>query len=170
MTWPGTARRLGWYRRAGPAAAPPLYATLAIYPAFCWIDRLGNWYQVIMPVYALLALGIAAGADWLMRRSGEQFVVGCRAGVLILLIALAAYRGVVSYPKADQSGRSDDDGLKPGWAILADNPPPGAAILATQDETVSPELPDRDLGTTAGPEGNRQPEGAGSSAHAQESR
>ena len=134
MTWPGLIAGLVGIAAMGRRRAVMLYATVVIYLAFCWIDRLGNWYQVIMPLYALLALGLAAGAHWLMRRSGRRWV---SAGVLILLIALAAYRGVVSYPKADQSDRSDDDGLKPGWAILADDPPPGAAILATQDEAVS---------------------------------
>jgi hypothetical protein len=111
-----------------------LYATLVIYLVFCWIDRLGNWYQVIMPVYALLALGLAAGAHWAIRRIRRPWAP---AVVLVLLVALAAYRGVVSYPKADQSGKPDDDALRPGWAILADNPPPGTAVLATQAEAVS---------------------------------
>ena len=36
-----------------------LYTTLALYLAFCWIDRLGNWFQVIMPAYALVVVGLA---------------------------------------------------------------------------------------------------------------
>jgi hypothetical protein len=134
MTWPGLLAGFAGLAAAGRRRAIMLYATIAIYLVFCWVDRLGNWYQVIMPVYALLAVGLAAGAHWLVRRARRRSV---SAGVLILLVALAAYRGVISYPKADQSGNADDDALRPGRAILADNPPPGAAILATQDEAAS---------------------------------
>ena len=61
---------LGWIT-LGRRRAIVLYASLALYLVVCWIDRLGNWYQVIMPMYGLLALGIGAGADWLERRVGE---------------------------------------------------------------------------------------------------
>ena len=40
-----------------------LYATLAIYLLFDWMYRCGNWYQVILPAYPLLLLGVAALAD-----------------------------------------------------------------------------------------------------------
>ncbi|MCC7355442.1 MAG: DUF2723 domain-containing protein [Anaerolineae bacterium] len=37
-----------------------LYATLALYFAFAYVDRLGNWFQIIMPAYPLVVLGLAA--------------------------------------------------------------------------------------------------------------
>ena len=85
-----------------------LYATLAIYLAFCWIDRLGNWYQVIMPAYALLAVGLGAGAGWLWRRIGERGASGrgarvVRGAIILGLAILVIYRGVVSYPRAIQA-------------------------------------------------------------------
>ena len=71
LTVPGLiAGLLGWIT-LGRRRAIVLYASLALYLVVCWIDRLGNWYQVIMPMYGLLALGIGAGADWLERRVGE---------------------------------------------------------------------------------------------------
>jgi hypothetical protein len=71
LTVPGLiAGLLGWIT-LGRRRAIVLYASLVLYLVVCWIDRLGNWYQVIMPMYGLVALGIGAGADWLERRGGE---------------------------------------------------------------------------------------------------
>ncbi len=159
MTWPGLLAGL-----AGVAALPrrravTLYAILAIYLVFCWIDRLGNWFQVIMPAYALLAVGIAAGAAWLWGRVrdlpgegkpvlpslprmpwlhlGSRNVHLWRGAILAALVALAAYRGLLSYPRADASDRAEDTGLAPAWAILADDPPPGTAVFGTQPEALA---------------------------------
>ena len=87
-----------------------------------------------MPVYALLALGLAAGAGWLTRRYPSR---GVYAGLLAALFALTLYRGAVSYPQADSSNRPDDTGLAPAWAIVADDPPAGTPVLATLPEAVS---------------------------------
>jgi hypothetical protein len=38
-----------------------LYGSLALYAVFCWVDRFGNWFQVTMPAYPLIILGLAAG-------------------------------------------------------------------------------------------------------------
>ena len=35
-----------------------VWGTLLLYLALCWVDRFGNWNQVIMPAYALLLLGL----------------------------------------------------------------------------------------------------------------
>jgi hypothetical protein len=159
MTWPGLLTGL-----AGLAALPrrraiTLYAILAIYLVFCWIDRLGNWFQVIMPAYALLAVGIAAGAAWLWECAqdlpakamtvlppapriprlhlGSRSVQLWRGAILAALVALAAYRGMLSYPRADASDRAEDTGLAPAWAILADDPPPGTTVFGTQPEALA---------------------------------
>lgn len=134
MTWPGLLAGLAGIAALGRRRATLLYATIVIYVAFCWIDRQGNWYQVIMPVYALLALGIAAGANWIIRRGRSRWVTGI---ITALLIALVIYRGAASYGRADASNRPDDTALAPGWTILADDPPPGTAILGTQPESLS---------------------------------
>ncbi len=139
MTWPGLLVGFAGIAALGRRRAGLLYATIAIYLVFCWIDRLGNWYQVIMPVYALLALGVAAAAAWVLRRFGDRASRRwpVLAAVLLALVGLVAYRGLASYPRAYQNGRGDDLGLAPGLAILADAPPTGAQILATQDEALS---------------------------------
>jgi hypothetical protein len=153
MGWPALLAGLAGIAALGRRRAILLYATVVIYIVFCWIDRLGNWYQVIMPVYALLALGLAAGASWLLSRLGavqhpERTPAGSSAGrsrrmryayvlILLLLAVLALDRGITSYPRADSSNRADDTALAPALAIVADNPPPGAPILGTLPETLS---------------------------------
>jgi hypothetical protein len=172
LTVPGLIVGLLGLAALGRRRAIMLYATLAIYLVFCWIDRLGNWYQVIMPAYALLAVGIAAGANWVWRQrietdkrmtsggaegrgskgEGESGRMGERslshsltlpspgfwqAAVVVGLITLVAYRGIISYPRADSRDRPEDTGLAPGWAILADDPPPGTAVLGTLPETLA---------------------------------
>jgi hypothetical protein len=138
MTWPGFVTGLIGLAALGRRRAALLYGTLALYLAFCWVDRLGNWYQVIMPGYALLALGIGVSADWLQKRADK---VGLRRPaavvVLLALASLALYRGLLSYPRADASNQADDSALAPGWTILADDPPPYARILPTQTEALS---------------------------------
>ncbi|OQA46112.1 MAG: hypothetical protein BWY52_00933 [Chloroflexi bacterium ADurb.Bin325] len=186
MTWPGLLAGLAGLAALPRRRAAALYAILAIYLVFCWIDRLGNWFQVIMPAYALLAVGIAAGAAWLWdrapgaealrpaadggpsapsgrppaqdapqraqskhpersdrrersRRGDPRYsnIHPWRAAILLALVALAAYRGLLSYPRADASHRAEDTGLAPAWAILADDPPRGAAIFGTQPEALA---------------------------------
>ena len=142
LTWPGLIAGMVGIAAIGRRRAIMLYATLAIYLAFCWIDRLGNWFQVIMPAYALLVVGLGAGVGWLWRRIGEQGASGrgvrvARGAILLGLAALVIYRGTISYPRADSSRRAEDTGLLPGWAILADDPPAGTAVLGTLGETLA---------------------------------
>jgi hypothetical protein len=124
--------------------AAMLYVLLALYLAFCWVDRLGNWYQVIMPAYPLVVLGFAALASrvWNSRARapagpGTRTRVAVRVVMVTGLLALIGYRFAISYPRADCSGRPDDTGLDPGWAILGDAPREEAAILGDQEETVA---------------------------------
>jgi hypothetical protein len=121
-----------------------LYATLTVYLVFCWVDRLGNWYQVIMPVYPLLVMGMASAADYLWRGAG----VGgggsdsrarrlLRAGLVLGLLALSGYRLALSYPRADSSNRMEDTGLQSGLAIVADAPAAHSAVLGDHSENAS---------------------------------
>jgi hypothetical protein len=141
MTLPGLLAGLAGIACLTRPRAITLSATLAIYAVFCWIDRLGNWFQVIMPAYALLCVGIAAGANWILEAGSSAFAGRARklryAAVLLALAALVVYRAVVSYPLADASRRRGDTALDPAWRILADEPPTGAAILGTQAEELA---------------------------------
>jgi hypothetical protein len=116
--------------------AAALYATLVLYLAFCWIDRMGNWYQVIMPVYALLALGLGllADAGWRLAADHAETGMFWRVGMVVALLALLAYTFAGSYGRANSHNRPDDTALAPAWAMLADAPPHGAAVLGTLPE------------------------------------
>jgi hypothetical protein len=72
MTGPGLLLGLCGLATLGRRRAIFLYATLAIYLVFSWVDRLGNWYQVIMPAYAILALGIAGAVNWIWQLGSSR--------------------------------------------------------------------------------------------------
>ena len=65
LTWPGLLAGLIGLAALGRRRGVMLYGTLAIYLVFCWIDRLGNWYQVIMPAYCVGGGRTGRGREWL---------------------------------------------------------------------------------------------------------
>jgi len=127
----------GWWllgRRRGGF----LFSSLLIYLAFSYVDRYGNWYQVFMPMYPLLAMGMAVTAhhawQWCARQPQRQWL---RSAVLVGMGLLAISRLIDPDPRAFQRNRPDDDGLIPGQAILADRPPLGATVVGDADQFVS---------------------------------
>jgi hypothetical protein len=151
MTAPGLLFGLLGLAALRGRRAVAVCATLGFYLAFCWVDRLGNWFQVMMPVYALLALGIAAGVNWALARARSGATTGDRTRIdadargyrvasAVLLLGLAGlivYRGAISYPRADARGRPEDTGLAVGWMILADAPAGPLRVLGTQAEALA---------------------------------
>lgn len=118
---------LGW-RRAGL-----LYGILLGYVPFVYLDRFGNWFQVVMPLYLIGALGIGLLAD----RAWRRFPGWSRAVVILGLVALTSNRLWVNFPLADQRDKPQDTGLELGRAILADVPPAGAVISGSYEENLS---------------------------------
>lgn len=116
-----------WY--LGRRRALLIAGTLVIYFLFCWVDRFGNWYQVIMPAYPLLVISLAAGLERLWRRRRWLPYL-----MMVGLVALTVYRFALSLPRADQSDRPEDTGLDPGWAVLADAPQADAVIIGIHQE------------------------------------
>ena len=112
-----------------------LGSTLLLYAAFSFVDRLGNWYQVVMPVYALLVMTFGVTVGWLWQAIDRTLRSRWRPmmlGLLIVgLLALVATRFDRSWPQANQRNRLDDTALAAGQTILADHPEAGAAVLAT---------------------------------------
>jgi len=146
LTWPVLLVGLWGVSRLGHRRALLIYGTLVIYLVVCFIDRLGNWYQVIMPAYPLIVLGMAIGASHSGRRGSAS--VPARGAttegsplrrmlIVLALCGLVVYRFALSLPRADSAGRPEDVGLNPGWAIIADDPPAGAAIIGTRDELLA---------------------------------
>jgi len=113
-----------------------MYTTLAIYLLFCWVDRFGNWFQVIIPAYPLVILGFGAGlgAIWSKQWRSATWRLAIHGLILAGLIGLGIYRLVLSLPRADQSHRAEDTGLVPGWVVLADRPLPGSILVGDHDE------------------------------------
>ncbi len=134
-----------------------IYATLVVYLILGYIDRFGNWYQVLMPIYPLLLLGGAALLgrlwDWVGRRwpAGEPGAApttpagarrtasgkAARMAILLALTALVVWRGVVNWPHANQHGRPDALVIPTARALIADAPAVGAWIYGSTDEMES---------------------------------
>ena len=112
-----------------------LYGTLLLYLVLCWVARFGNWFQVILPAYPLILLGVLPVWEWIERRAAQ--VRPWLAVLPLLLFALAvAWRVDASLPAADSSYRPEDTALiRP--ALLLDQPlPPGAALFAETDDAL----------------------------------
>ncbi|MBC7223460.1 MAG: hypothetical protein H5T59_04165, partial [Anaerolineae bacterium] len=142
MAWPGLVAGLVGIGAMDRRWRGLLVGTLASYFAFCYVDRYGNWYQVWMPMYAVLVLGMVVLASRLeawsrARWPGDWRGVLVQGAVAVGLVALAANRLVTWWPLADQRGRPEDEGLWPGLAIVAENPAPGAAVLGREEEFLS---------------------------------
>ena len=119
-----------------------LGATLLLYAVLAFIDRQGNWFQVIMPAYPLLLASFATVVQAVWQRvAGSDRPAGQRRALLALLVAgllaLVAVRFERSWPAANLRDRQDDTALWPGQAILADAPEPGAAVFGVTDEALS---------------------------------
>lgn len=117
-------------------------STLLLYAVFVFIDRLGNWFQVIMPAYPLLVASFAVLVQALWQRiAGAALPQGWRTTLLVVLVAglaaLAAVRFDQSWPRTDLRDRGDDTALLPGQAILADDPQANAAVFGVLAESLS---------------------------------
>lgn len=139
LTWVVLLGGVAGLAALGRRRAIFLGSTILIYGAFSFVDRLGNWYQVIMPAYALVVIGFGAGVQWLWQLlDGRGWQLQLGRGLLVVgLAALVVVRGLGSWPEADQRNRPEDTGLVAGAAILADDPLPAAAVLGTHDELLS---------------------------------
>ncbi len=116
--------------------------TLLLYALLAFVDRQGNWYQVVMPAYPLLIASFAAALQALWQRViGSVRQAGQRRTLLALLVtgllALAVVRFERSWPDTNLRNRQDDTALLPGQAILADAPEPNAAVFGVTSEAHS---------------------------------
>lgn len=145
LTWVVLAGGLAGLALIGRRRGIFLGFTLLIYALFSFVDRLGNWYQVVMPAYALLVATSAVTVARLWHAFDEAQTFGKYRRwrnawhVLLIagLVALVAIRFDRSWPQANQRNRPEDTALADGQAILADSPAPGAAILATYPQAQS---------------------------------
>jgi hypothetical protein len=110
----------------GRKRATLLYGVLILYLLFCWAYRYGNWFQVILPAYPLLLIGVAAAAhQWVIQR--EHWRLGwC---MLVALALLIAWRANVSWPAANSRNRPTDQALEKAAHLLAQPIPSGAHLF-----------------------------------------
>ena len=127
---------VGWWllgRRRGGF----LFASLLIYLLFSYVDRYGNWYQVFMPMYPLLAMGIAVTADRVWHWGSQRHRKWWRSAVLVGMSLLVISRLTYPDPRAFQRNRPDDDALRLGQEILIDQPLLDATVIGDVDQFVS---------------------------------
>jgi hypothetical protein len=117
----------------GKRRAGLLYGIILGYVPFVYLDRFGNWFQVVMPLYMIGALGIGVLAD----RAWRRFPGWPRAVVIVSLLVLTMNRLWVNLPLADQRDKPEDTALDLGRVILADAPPEGAVISGSYEENLS---------------------------------
>jgi hypothetical protein len=117
----------------GKRRAGLLYGIVLGYAAFIYLDRFGNWFQVVMPLYLIGALGMGVLAHRVWRRfPGWPWAV-----VILSLLLLTINRLWVNFPLADQRDKPEDTALELGRAILADEPQRGAIISGSYEENLS---------------------------------
>ena len=94
--------------------------------------RCGNWYQVILPAYPLILIGVGAAADGWEARYWPRSRWLSYAPLALLAVAII-WRFDASWPRADSHNRPEDTGLARA-GILLDQPLPQHAGLFAQVE------------------------------------
>ncbi len=114
-----------------------LYGTLVIYLLFCWAYRYGNWFQVILPAYPLVLLGLGALVDRIQAWPRAAASPWLRAAPLLLLIVAIGWRFTLSLPRADSRHRADDRALDRAALLLAGELPRDAALFAAHADAAA---------------------------------
>ncbi|NPV07020.1 MAG: DUF2723 domain-containing protein [Anaerolineae bacterium] len=141
LTWPVLVAGLAGLGLLGRRRAVLLLGTVLLYLLFSYVDRFGNWYQVVMPAYPLVILGLVGLSRCPRARADGPWSRLVLAGIVILLLLGTGDRLATNLPRANLSQRLDDDALCPGRAILADlqllDPDGIASVLVTYEESLS---------------------------------
>ncbi len=114
-----------------------LYGTLAIYLLFTWAYRYGNWFQVILPAYPLLLLGIAGWSLRIATWRGTARMRWLQPVLLVLIAGAVAWRFAASWPAADSSRYPADEALARASTLLGSDLPLNAALFAEQGDAAS---------------------------------
>lgn len=118
-----------------------LISTLLFYLGFCWAYRFGNWFQVILPAYPLILLGIVPPAErwqaWVARRAGPDRRFVLAAAPLVLLGLAVVWRADQSLPRADSRHRPEDTALTRAAQLLAEPLPAHAGLFAPVDDALA---------------------------------
>lgn len=135
LSWPIVILGLVGIARLEKRLATLLYGTLAIYLAFCWAYRCGNWFQVILPVYPLLLLGIAAWVqEW---REHKQWGRVAYSVAMLLLLLAVGWRFNLSLSAADSRNRPNDSAFDRAALLLAQPLPANAHLFAAVQDALA---------------------------------
>lgn len=121
----------------GRHLATMLYTTIVIYLGFCWLYRFGNWYQVILPLYPLILLGIAAPISAYEQRNEALLPAAKRRWIWLVLILALLWRFDASYLRADSSHRPGDQALDRAAILLTQPLPAHAALFTAVDDALA---------------------------------
>ena len=113
-----------------------LYATLLLYAIFCWAYRYGNWFQVILPAYPLILLGVAALLDKWQQAASRAGLAKFRYLPLLFLALLIVWRINASWPAADSRNRPTDTAFDRPAVLLAQPLAPNMALFAAVDDAL----------------------------------
>jgi len=144
LSWPVVLLGLIGLAWLGRRPALLCYGTLLIYLAFSWAYRCGNWFQVILPVYPLLLMGVAMLIQTLFlrlqRTQGRDKRAGlriARATVILLIVAAIAWRMIALWPMTDSRDRSADTALDRAARLLARPLPREQRLFAEVDDALA---------------------------------
>jgi hypothetical protein len=117
----------------GRKVATLFYATLILYLGFCWAYRYGNWYQVILPAYPLVLIGVAALIHhWLGQRTqqgAKRTPPWVMPLVLLGLVAAYLWRFERSLPAAGSHNRPGDTAFERAATLITQPLPPRAKLF-----------------------------------------
>jgi hypothetical protein len=122
-------------RRAGRKFVVLLYGTLFFYLILCWVDRFGNWFQVILPAYPLILSGLLPLGLWSMGRL-RKIAPWLSSFPLILLAVAIFWRMDASLPAADSRDRPEDIALRRPSLLLDQPLPMDAVLFAEKDDAL----------------------------------
>ncbi len=114
-----------------------LYGTLTIYLTFAWAYRYGNWFQVVLPAYPLMLLGMAGVALRLAAWPAAASRRWVQPALLVVLAAAVAWRFAASWPEVDSSRYPPDEALGRAAMLLSEDLPASAALFAEQGDAAS---------------------------------
>lgn len=142
LSWVVVALGVIGFSRLDRRLATLLYSTLLIYLGFSWAYRCGNWFQVMLPAYALLMLGVGAllhrGWQWVSQHSQTAKNKRLLAGALaVLLVAPTAWNLQRNWAAADSRNRPTDHALDHATQLLAQPLPAASALFAAVDDALA---------------------------------
>lgn len=118
-----------------------LWSTLLIYLAFAWAYRCGNWFQVILPAYALLLLGagalLHAGQQALAARVSTRGIYRLPPLIALLLTLPVLWNLSRNWTAADSRNRANDSALDRAAVLLAQPLPAGTALFAAVHDALA---------------------------------